>query len=309
MSPARHATVVLVIVTLFWGLSFPLVKSWQDAARQTQPDVLLSSLTLIALRMLPALVLLVISRPRLVGGLTRRELAGGSLLGLVFFLGFILQIWALGQRAVTPALSAFLTSLACVWAPLLAWLLLGARLTPNLVLGLGLAVGGTALLSWNPEEQLSLSVGAGLTVAASVLFAGQILLLDRLGRFMRGECLTVGFFGAAGFAALGLALARAATGDGVNAWGAWMLELHAEPAHLLNIALLILLPTVLSFHWMNTYQPGVSPVRAALIYLLEPVFAAAVSIVWGLDPPSVPMFLGCTLILAGNCLVELRGRR
>ena len=45
--------------------------------------------------------------------------------------------------------------------------------------------------------------------------------------------------------------------------------------------------------------------RAALIYLLEPVFTAIVSVVAGYDPLSIPLLVGGALILLGNLLVEL----
>jgi drug/metabolite transporter (DMT)-like permease len=310
MNRARHATIVLIVVTLFWGLSFPLVKTWQMAAQETLPDAWLTSLTLIALRMLASLFLLLGCSSRLLREVTRKELLGGSLLGLVFFLGFILQVWAMSQESVSPAQSAFLTSLACVWTPLLAWLLIGTRITPAIVLSLVLGMSGTTLLSWRADDQWHLNLAAGMTVVASFLFAGQLLLLDRLGRTMRGEHLSLGFFGASGLLALGLALARAGLTDtGVVAWGNWVIGFHSDPDNLLPLVLLILLCTVLSFHWMNIYQPHVGSVRAALIYLMEPVFTTAISIPWGLDHPSLSMFLGCLLILAGNLLAELRGRR
>ena len=67
------------------------------------------------------------------------------------------------------------------------------------------------------------------------------------------------------------------------------------------------IPTVLAFHWMNVYQPRVSASRAALIYLLEPVFAALFSLAWGHDRVSLPLVAGGGLILGGNLLVELPG--
>ena len=79
----------------------------------------------------------------------------------------------------------------------------------------------------------------------------------------------------------------------------------ARPAVLRDLALLVLLPTVLAFHWMNRYQPRVSAGRAALIYLLEPVFAAAFSVMWGHDELTGRLFLGGGLILAGNLLIEV----
>jgi drug/metabolite transporter (DMT)-like permease len=65
--------------------------------------------------------------------------------------------------------------------------------------------------------------------------------------------------------------------------------------------------SVLAFHWMMTYQPRVAAARAALIYLLEPVFASCFSILWGLDDLTLRLLLGGGLIMGGNLLVELPG--
>ena len=61
---------------------------------------------------------------------------------------------------------------------------------------------------------------------------------------------------------------------GLGTMGLPLMSLFVPPMQ----AAAILLPTVLSFHWMNTYQPRVTAVRAALIYLLEPVFAAGFAV-------------------------------
>jgi drug/metabolite transporter (DMT)-like permease len=307
MSPTRHATIMLVVVTGFWSLSFPLVTKWQRAAFQSLNDPLLSALTLIALRMLPALLILLLLQPRLARGLTRPELLGGAWLGAVFFLGFALQTW--GMATVSPALSAFLTSLCSAWAPLLGWLLLGMRVAPVTLAGLALGVVGTAVLVLKPGQELSAGIGDVLTAIASLLFGLQMLLLDRLGRKARPGSLTVGFFATAGLLALLTGTIRASSGVGVAEWASWIVEQHRAPEMRSAVVLLVLLPTVLGFHWMNVYQPRVSTSRASLIYLLEPILAAAISIPLGYDVVSVPLVVGGALILSGNALVELLGRR
>jgi len=72
-----------------------------------------------------------------------------------------------------------------------------------------------------------------------------------------------------------------------------------------DLGLLTLLCTVLPFHWFNVYQPRVPASRAALIYLLEPVFASLFSLLWGHDTLALPLLVGGGLILAGNALVEV----
>ena len=63
-------------------------------------------------------------------------------------------------------------------------------------------------------------------------------------------------------------------------WLTATVEVLRRPAVLRDVLLLTALPTVLSFHWMSAYQPRVSATRAALIYLLEPVFASFFSLLF-----------------------------
>jgi drug/metabolite transporter (DMT)-like permease len=140
---------------------------------------------------------------------------------------------------------------------------------------------------------------------ASFLFAVQILLLDRYGRRVRSNYLTVGFLGMTGGLALVLNLFQAVFGPGLGNWLAWLGNMLCQPAVVCDLLLLTLLCTVLAFHLMNVYQPRVSAGRAALVYLLEPVFASAFSIAWGYDPLSWRLLLGGCLILGGNLIIEV----
>jgi drug/metabolite transporter (DMT)-like permease len=301
----RRAALMLVVVTLFWGLSFPLVKSWQDAAEGWEGGPLLSAVTLIALRTVAALGLLIAVQPRLVRDSSRREHLSGAAVGLAVAVGFVLQAWGLGST--TPALSAFITALSSAWVPLLAYFVFRTPVAGITVLGLAVGVVGTAVLGLriDSDEGLDLKRGDVLTLIATLLFAAQVLLLDRLGKRVRPAHMTVGFLGVTALLALGLGVVVAACGPGIGAWLRWAGEMLGRPAVLRDLTVLVLFPTVFAFHWMNRYQPHVSAGRAALIYLLEPVFAAAFSVLWGHDQMTGRLFLGGGLILAGNLLIEV----
>jgi drug/metabolite transporter (DMT)-like permease len=189
--------------------------------------------------------------------------------------------------------------------PLLAFVFLRVPVAGVTVMGLGVGIAGTAVLGIDWEGGWALGGGEGRTLASTGLFAVQILLLDRLGKRVRSEHLTVGFLGATAVLSASLTLALATTGAGLGTWLDWLVDLLRRPAVACNVAVLVLLPTILAFHWMNVYQPHVSAGRAALIYLLEPVFAAAFSVVLGYDRPSFRLFFGGFLILAGNLLIEV----
>jgi drug/metabolite transporter (DMT)-like permease len=307
-APQGRATLMLVVVTVVWGLSFSWLKEWQTAADGCPGGGLQASLTFIGLRMTAAFLVVAACMPRLTFRPTLHEHAAGAIVGLVFFLGHVPQVWGLGTT--TPALSALFTSLCSAWVPLAAWAYLGERPTAWTVPGFGLAFAGVfAIAGAGPGgaglDGTGLHFGDWLTLLASVAFTGQVLVLDRLGRAARPGHLTAGFFAVPGLLSLALAAAVAAAGPGVAAWGRWTAGMLGDPAMRWNLVRLTLFPTVLGFTLMNAYQPRVSASRAALIYLLEPLFAAVFSVWQGHDRLTPSLALGGVLILAGNAVLEV----
>lgn len=296
---AEKASWILVAVTALWGISFTWTRQWQLAAREFGLGELLSSLTLIGIRIPLALVLLGLWQPATVWKPTWREYLGGLQLGTVFWVGFLLQTW--GLASTTPALSAFFTSLCSAWVPVLAYVCFRERVPMLTLLGLGLALVGCGVL----VDGWRLGRGEWLTMVASVLFAVQVLVLDRLGRKMEPAHLSAGFLLATGVLSLVGAVLLAGTEEGIREWWGKVWVMLSQGEILRDVLCLAVFPTVLGFHWMNTYQPLVPASRAALIYLLEPVFSLLVSALWGHDRLTGPLLAGAGLILGGNVLVEL----
>lgn len=304
--PGR-ATLMLLLVTLFWGLSFPWMKDWLNAAGECPGGKALAALTMIGLRMALAFAVVALCLPRQTFRATPREHAAGAAVGAVFFAGFALQVW--GLDSTTPALSALFTSLSNLWVPLVAWLVLGQRLTLWTLPGFVLGIAGTFVFTGTDVPGAAaggsgLRFGDWLTLLASVAFAGQVLMLDRLGRYARPGYLTAGFFAGPAVLGLGLAVIVAAAGPGLAAWWGWVAGMLRDPGVQLTVAKLTLLPTVISFHWMNIYQPQVTANRAALVYLLEPIFAAVFSVYQGHESFTTSLVVGGALILFGNVLAD-----
>jgi drug/metabolite transporter (DMT)-like permease len=303
-----HATIMLFVVTFLWGFSFPLVKNWLNAAKDTDcPGGEVNAiLTLIAVRTTLALAVLAVFQPGLFLRPSWREHAIGALIGFFNFVGFGLQVW--GLNFTSPALSAFFTSLGSAWVPLLVFAMFGVSVSPLTLVGLGLAIGGAGVLAKiDTESGWALGWGEQLNLFASIIFAMLIVLLDRYGRAVRPGHLTVGFLTATGLPALALAGGWAAAGPGLRVSLDWTWSMLWTPWVFADIAVLTVACTVLAFHWFTVYQPRVSASRAALIYLFEPVFASILSIVWRHDSVSMRLALGGGLILLGNLLVELPG--
>src|SRR5439155_3991324 len=116
---------------------------------------------------------------------------------------------------------------------------------------------------------------------------------------------TLSYIGMTGLPALVLAPALAAGGPGLAAWLAWLGDMLRDPVILRDVLVMTLFSTVLATYLMNTYQPRVAASRAALIYLLEPVLAAALSVLCGHEAVTWRLLVGGGLILSGNAAAEL----
>jgi len=295
----HRASLMLVLTTVLWGVSFPMSKDWHEAAAGCPGGEAVAGYTIIALRMLLGLVVLAVCRPGLIVRASRAEHLAGAAVGVAFVVGLAFQQIGLGYT--TPARSAFFTSLCGAWVPVLL-LLFFRQLAPLLTLaGIAVAAAGAAVLGIDPGDW-SLHWGEVLGLLCSAWFGVQIILLDRLGRTVNPAHMTVGLFAISGVPCLILAMAL---GGGPGEWLSWLLSMLRQPAISANVAGQTVFSTVLAFQWMNTYQPRVSATRAGLIYFLEPVFGSLFSVIWGHDQVTANLLLGGALILGGNLLVEL----
>ena len=120
MKSIRKATLALFGVTLLWGGTFVWMQQSLNAASAALPDIPENDVVVffVMMRFMLAAGLLVLVLPRARAGLANKEVwKGGAWLGLIVWGGFLLQM--LGLTDVTPAVSAFLTSLYVVFTALI----------------------------------------------------------------------------------------------------------------------------------------------------------------------------------------------
>ena len=109
----------------------------------------------------------------------RSELYGGAASGIVLFVAMLTQ--QLGIERTTPGVSAFLTANYVLLVPVFAWLVGKGRPGFGVWLGVFLALVGTYFLSFSSASASDLRLGPGeaWTLACAVLFAVQIMVVDR----------------------------------------------------------------------------------------------------------------------------------
>lgn len=263
---------MLVLATVCWGFSFPLMKGLLLAQHQLVPhgsEWFLVAQTVVVRFGLAGLVMLAICG-RDVRRLTRLDVKLGVGLGFFAGVGTLLQMAGLGHTLAST--SAFLTQLYALLIPvtLAVW---HRRLPSPLVwVSCVLVVAGMGTLCGVNWLAFRLGWGEWITLLSSVLFMGQILWLDRP-EFATAEkrLATLVMFATMSLGFLPVALVTAShPGDLIAVNASWSV------AGL--IAFLVIVCGVAAFVLMNTWQPRIHPTHAGLVYCAEPVFASAYSL-------------------------------
>ena len=279
------AEISLIAVTFFWGSTFTLVQTAiQDA----------STLAFLAARFsLGAVLLAVLYRLRRLRS-HPHSWKPGLAAGLCLWAGYYLQ--TTGLRYTTPSKSAFLTSLCVVMVPLLAAIVYKIVPARAETAGAILAVAGTALMAAG-DRLSAINAGDVLTVGAALAFAAHILVLGYYAPRIGFESLSV------------WQIAVVAAGSALTCGWAEPFEWRWSRPLLFAIAFTGVFCTALAFTVQAWAQGRTSPARTALIFALEPVFAAATS--WAVAGERLPAraVAGAGLILAGVLAAELKPER
>jgi drug/metabolite transporter (DMT)-like permease len=277
---AATADAVLVVTTAVWGASFVVVK---DAL------VLADPVTFLALRFaLGALALTLVAR----GALANRVLwRSGGLLGVLLFLGFVTQ--TAGLQFTTPSRSGFLTGLSVLLVPFVSLLLFRRWPSPPVLLGVVLAAAGLWFLTGGLSgSSAQTEWGDLLTIGCAVAFAFYIVLLEPAAkRFAPVPLVASQLWTVAALSTAALPFVPRHLAATPEFWGAVVF------AGLLSSAGCILAQT-----WA---QARTTAVRAALIFALEPVFAASYSVLVGRERLGGRELAGGSLIVLGIVAAEL----
>lgn len=272
---------LLVTVTLFWGGTFPIVK---EAVAEVPV------LCFLWIRFAGAALLLALLAGRGLKTLDARGVRLGILLGFLLFMSYLLQ--TLGLERTTSTNTGFLTGLNVVWVPLLAGPLLGKPPAPAARVGVATAFAGLLMLTWHTPW--SLNPGDLLVFLCSFFVAFHILGLDAWTEGYDGRALT--FVQIATMAVL--AFCGSLVFEPLTWPQAWSSSLVSA------LVITAVFATVYAFWVMTTFQRLTTPTRAALIYTLEPVFAAIFSVMLLGEQLTPLAWAGGALIVLGMVIVE-----
>ena len=291
---ALKAQLVLISITILWAGTFTLVKSALESV---------SSLMFLAVRFtLATAVFYPFVHSRLYR-INRHAIVGGGIVGLFFFMGFAFQ--TIGLETTTATKSAFITGTFIVFTPLFQTIL--EQRVPrwaNLV-GIFLVFIGIIMMSAGEGSPLQIlkeigtdfSIGDFFTLICAISYAIYLVYLDMYSHEIDYRVMTFAQISFSAVASILLTLVFH-----FSDWQVIRFELTSEVffAFLYTGIVASIVATMLQ----TKFQRFVTPTKAAILFSMEPIFAAVISYFYLGEVLTAAGFIGCAVIFAGLLISE-----
>lgn len=278
LSTTRLAELALLYTTIVWGSTFFLIK---DILHDIHP-ILLLCYRFLAAALIMGVALLIIKKP------LWQQLRYGILVGVLLWLTVVPQ--TIGLEYTTASNSGFITGLFVIFVPLLAMILHRRWLPANQWLAVALSVLGLWLLTGGLAK---VNVGDGLTLLASIACAMHIIAVERAVKRMDPYVLSFQQLALVG----ALSLITAVLFD--LPFG------FKESKTLWVMVFLTIFPTISAFVIQLVAQKHITAVRVAMLFTIEPVFAAIFAWTFGGEPFIWYKACGGLVIVAAMMAAEL----
>ncbi len=277
------STILLVLITLIWGATFAVIK-----------DVLIfiGPVHLIFYRFcIATLVVFLIFVDKIIAD-RGRALLPGLVIGLIIFIGFLTQTY--GLKFTSANKSAFITSMYVIIVPFISLFLEKKRITHWDIIGTIMALAGLYLLT-RPEDS-HINLGDILTLSCSLAFGFQIVLTNIWTRTYNGEVV------------LFYELFTTALLSSIILFSEDQAPLVINRRIILSVLYIAILATAFNIYIQNRFQKNVTSVKAAIIYTIEPVFAAIFAYILIGEIFTRTAFFGAALIIIGLVISEITRR-
>lgn len=294
MKKSTFADLSLLFVAFIWGTTFVLV---QNAISTMEPFAFNGFRFFIAFVIL-FLSLLLFQRKQL-QLFSKKIVISGFLLGFWLFLGYATQ--TLGLLYTTSSKAGFITGLSVVLVPFFSFLLLKQKPSFPAVIGVSIATVGLFLLTMT--DIAALNIGDFFVLICAFGFAMHIIFTGKFSEqfptllLTTIQILTVSI----------LSLVSSFIFEDFNE----MMKLSVISSQSVIIALFVtsVFATALAFFAQTSFQKYTTPTRVALIFAMEPVFAAIAGYYWASERLSISAIMGCLFIFLGMVFAELPAER
>lgn len=285
---------ILLFIALIWGTTFVLV---QNAIEVLPPYSFLFVRFTSAFLFLLLIFFFLRYRMRKSAdkALKKGVWRSGLILGFWLFAGYALQ--TVGLLYTTSSKAGFITGLNVVLVPIFSMLILKTAPRLNAVLGAVLAMGGLYLLTLG--DSLQMNMGDLLVFFCAIAFALQIVYTGKYALTQDPIALTTIQLGFVGLFSLLFVPPFEASGPLLRPLE-WL-----TPPVVLALVITSFFATSIAFLAQTSLQRYTTPTRVAIIFAMEPVFAAVAGVTFAGDPLTTKMVVGSLLILSGMLLAEI----
>ena len=305
---------MLALTTIFWSLSFPLIKAIGILQTQLVPGSsswFHAGLTAFTRFGLAALILWLV-KPRIIFNLTKSEVWQGVGLGFFAGGGILLQMDGLGHTDAST--SAFVTQAYCILVPISVAFRDRRAPGTRVIAATLIMLAGIAVLSRFNPRTFHLGRGETETLISAFFFAGQILWLERP-KFTGNNPLHFSLVMFLVMAAMSAPIIMATWKSPTD-----IITCYSHPGVITLALAITLFCTLGAFIAMNRWQPFVPATEAAIIYGTEPVWASILALflpawlsAWmAINYPNETitpqLLIGGVLVLAANFLLQWKWR-
>lgn len=274
------ADIALLSVTLFWGSTFILSKL---ALAE------ISLVSYLAVRLSMAAVFMILFSLKYIKSLDRHLLRAGSIMGVFLFLSYFFQMW--GIKYTTASNAGFITGLNVVLVPVFSFLFFKDRPRLASLIGVGIATFGLFLLTGGNLSRLN--IGDFLVLICSITVTFHVIYTGKFAPKYNVYLLTA------------VQLIVTALLSLV------MLIIDRDPLPDMNTNVILVLiylalfGTVYTFLMQTAMQRFTTATRTALIFSMEPVFAALFAFIIVGESLGLIGWIGGILILFAMLVAEL----
>ena len=284
------AIILLLLTTVFWGSSYPFTKSL---------TTIFSPLWVVAFRFgLAGLVLLALVHRKLLSALrtaAKKDLLLLCTLGFLNFLAILFFTVSLQKIEVTN--SGFILSSSLLLVPFLEYMFRGKPLQRTTLTGVALLGLGLYFLSFGFNSPGAFRQGESAAFIAALLYAAYIIVIGNLSqKFHAGVIMCCVF----------LVTALAACPAAWIFTGAPFTH-FPEMRTCVDLVYLALIGTAIPYVLMGVGQRTLDNQTAAFIYILEPVCATILALLFFNEAVGSTKWLGAAIILAGQ-YIAIAGR-
>ncbi|MBO8168765.1 MAG: DMT family transporter [Thermoanaerobacteraceae bacterium] len=277
------ADFLLSMVALVWGLTFVTVK---NALIDIKP------FTFNAIRFTIAFIFMTLFLKGRGRNFSKKLVTTGAIIGTVLFAGYSFQ--TIGLQYTTASNAGFITGLSVVLVPIFTTILLKESPTPYALLGAISAALGLGFLSL--QFPLQINTGDLLVFFCAVSFALHIVLVGRFSPLYDTLMLVTAQIGTVAFLS-----------------GLFAVALERQPVVFsLNVVIALLITaipaTALAYLIQNWAQKFTTATRTAIIFSMEPVFAAIFAVLLLSETMTPRDITGSVLVLTGMLLAELKSQ-